>query len=121
MSKSQRLVPALMLNDRSPRRCCRDITRRPSRRGRLHFDRSSISQPEWSCTLGTNITLTASDGFKLGGYRAEPQEKPRGGWVGIQEFFGVTPPTRALCDRFAAIASPPTAPAVFDRIQPNFE
>src|ERR1051325_6303303 len=121
MSKSQRLVPALMLNDRSPRRCCRDITRRPSRRGRLHFDRSSISQPEWSCTLGTNITLTASDGFKLGGYRAEPQGKPKGGLVVIQEIFGVNHHIRAMCDRFAAVGYVSTAPAVFDRIQPNFE
>jgi carboxymethylenebutenolidase len=71
--------------------------------------------------LGTNITLTASDGFKLGGYRAEPQGKPKGGLVVIQEIFGVNHHIRAMCDRFAALGYVSTAPAVFDRIQPNFE
>jgi len=71
--------------------------------------------------LGTNITLTASDGFKLGGYRAEAQGKPKGGLVVIQEIFGVNHHIRAMCDRFAAIGYTSTAPAVFDRIQPNFE
>jgi carboxymethylenebutenolidase len=71
--------------------------------------------------LGTQITLTASDGFKLGGYRAEPQGKPKGGLVVIQEIFGVNRHIRALCDRFAALGYVAVAPAVFDRIQPNFE
>jgi carboxymethylenebutenolidase len=71
--------------------------------------------------LGTQITLTASDGFKLGGYRAEPQGKPKGGIVVIQEIFGVNHHIRAVCDRFAALGYVATAPAVFDRIQPNFE
>jgi carboxymethylenebutenolidase len=71
--------------------------------------------------LGTQITLTASDGFKLGGYRAEPQGKPKGGLVVIQEIFGVNHHIRALCDRFAALGYVAVAPAVFDRIQPNFE
>ena len=71
--------------------------------------------------MGTNITLTASDGFKLGGYRAEPQGKAKGGLVVIQEIFGVNHHIRAVCDRFAALGYVATAPAVFDRIQPNFE
>jgi carboxymethylenebutenolidase len=71
--------------------------------------------------LGNKITLTASDGFKLGGYRAEPQGKPKGGLVVIQEIFGVNHHVRAMCDRFAAVGYTSTAPAVFDRIQPNFE
>ena len=71
--------------------------------------------------MGTQITLTASDGFKLGGYRAEPQGKPKGGLVVIQEIFGVNHHIRALCDRFAALGYLAVAPAVFDRIQPNFE
>ena len=45
--------------------------------------------------MGNNITLTASDGFKLGGYRAEPQGKPKGGLVVIQEIFGVNHHIRA--------------------------
>jgi carboxymethylenebutenolidase len=71
--------------------------------------------------LGTHITLTASDGFKLGGYRAEAQGKAKGGLVVIQEIFGVNHHIRAVCDRFAALGYTAVAPAVFDRVQPNFE
>ncbi len=71
--------------------------------------------------MGKNITLTASDGFKLGAYRAEPQGKPKGGLVVIQEIFGVNHHIRAMTDRFAALGYLSVAPAVFDRIQPNFE
>ena len=71
--------------------------------------------------MGKNITLTASDGFKLGAYRAEPQGKPKGGLVVIQEIFGVNHHVRAMTDRFAALGYLSVAPAVFDRIQPNFE
>jgi carboxymethylenebutenolidase len=71
--------------------------------------------------LGTQITLTASDGFKLGGYRAEPTGKPKGGLVVIQEIFGVNNHVRNVCDRFAALGYASVAPAVFDRIAPNFE
>jgi carboxymethylenebutenolidase len=71
--------------------------------------------------LGTQITLTASDGFKLGGYRAEPQGKPKGGLVVVQEIFGVNHHIRAVCDRFAGLGYLSVAPAVFDRIEPNFE
>jgi carboxymethylenebutenolidase len=71
--------------------------------------------------LGTQISLTASDGFKLGGYRAEPSGKPKGGLVVIQEIFGVNHHIRAVCDRFAALGYTSVAPAVFDRMAPNFE
>jgi len=71
--------------------------------------------------LGSKITLTASDGFKLGGYRAEPQGKAKGGMVVIQEIFGVNHHIRAVCDRVAALGYVATAPAVFDRVQPDFE
>ena len=71
--------------------------------------------------MGTQISLTASDGFKLGGYRADPQGKPKGGLVVIQEIFGVNHHIRNVCDRFAALGYASVAPAVFDRISPNFE
>jgi carboxymethylenebutenolidase len=71
--------------------------------------------------LGTNITLTTSDGFKLGAYRAEPQGKAKGGIVVIQEIFGVNHHIRVVTDRFAALGYAAVAPQVFDRIQPNFE
>jgi carboxymethylenebutenolidase len=71
--------------------------------------------------LGTQISLTASDGFKLGGYRADATGKPKGGLVVIQEIFGVNHHIRNVCDRFAAQGYTSVAPAVFDRITPNFE
>jgi carboxymethylenebutenolidase len=71
--------------------------------------------------LGTKITLTASDGFKLGGWRADPPGKPKGGLVVIQEIFGVNHHVRNVCDRFAALGYAAVAPAVFDRIEPDFE
>jgi len=71
--------------------------------------------------LGNHITLTSSDGFKLGGYRADPEGKPKGGLVVIQEIFGVNSHIRAVCDRFAALGYASVAPALFDRYQPNFE
>jgi carboxymethylenebutenolidase len=71
--------------------------------------------------LGQTISLTASDGFKLGGYRADAAGKPKGGLVVIQEIFGVNHHIRAVCDRFAAQGYTSVAPAVFDRITPNFE
>ena len=49
--------------------------------------------------VGSNVTLTASDGFKLGAYRAEPQGKPKGGLVVIQEIFGVNHHIKAVTDR----------------------
>jgi carboxymethylenebutenolidase len=71
--------------------------------------------------LGKNITLTASDGFKLGAYRADPAGPSKGGIVVIQEIFGVNHHIRAICDRLAAQGYTTLAPAVFDRQQPNFE
>jgi carboxymethylenebutenolidase len=71
--------------------------------------------------LGTQISLTASDGFTLGGYRADPPGSPKGGLVVIQEIFGVNHHIRNVCDRFAALGYACVAPAVFDRISPNFE
>jgi carboxymethylenebutenolidase len=71
--------------------------------------------------MGKMIELRASDGHKFGAYRADPAGKPKGAVVVIQEIFGVNHHVRAMCDRFAAVGYVSTAPAVFDRIQPNFE
>lgn len=71
--------------------------------------------------MGKHITLTASDGFQLGAYRADPQGTPKGGLVVIQEIFGVNSHIRNVCDRFAAQGYASVAPALFDRYQPNFE
>jgi carboxymethylenebutenolidase len=72
-------------------------------------------------SLGKHITLTASDKFQLGAYRADPAETPKGGVVVIQEIFGVNSHIRSVCDRLAAAGYVAVAPALFDRQQPNFE
>jgi carboxymethylenebutenolidase len=72
-------------------------------------------------TLGKSISLTASDGHKLGAYRADPGGKPHGGVVVIQEIFGVNKHIRAVCDRLAALGYAAVAPALFDRFVHDFQ
>jgi carboxymethylenebutenolidase len=71
--------------------------------------------------MGTIVSLTAADGFKLNAYRADPVGPARGGIVVIQEIFGVNHHIRSICDRLAAAGYRAMAPQVFDRLQPNFE
>src|SRR3974377_2365487 len=71
--------------------------------------------------LGTKISLTAADGFKLGAYRSDPQGVPKAGLVLIQEIFGVNHHIRNMCDRFAAQGYVTIAPQVFDRYTRDFE
>ena len=71
--------------------------------------------------MGQHFSLTASDSFKLGAYRAEPSATPKGGIVVVQEIFGVNHHIRAVCDRLATEGYSAVAPAIFDRQQPNFE
>ena len=71
--------------------------------------------------LGTPLMLTASDGFRLGAYRADPSGAPQGGVVVVQEIFGVNHHIRAVCDRLAAAGYAAVAPALFDRQQRDFQ
>jgi len=71
--------------------------------------------------MGKNITLTASDGQKLSGYRGDPTGRPKQGVVVIQEIFGVNHHIRGVCDRLAAAGYAAVAPALFDRIEPGFQ
>ena len=71
--------------------------------------------------MGQDIRLTASDNFQLGGYRADPATAPKAAVVVIQEIFGVNHHIRAICDRFAGNGYVAIAPAIFDRIEPNFQ
>ena len=71
--------------------------------------------------MGHDIKLTASDNFQLGGYRADPASTPKAAVVVIQEIFGVNHHIRAICDRFAGNGYVAIAPAIFDRIEPNFQ
>ena len=71
--------------------------------------------------MGHDIKLTASDNFQLGGYRADPASAPKAAVVVIQEIFGVNHHIRAVCDRFAGNGYVAIAPAIFDRIERNFQ
>jgi carboxymethylenebutenolidase len=71
--------------------------------------------------MGQDIKLTASDGFQLGGYRADPIGTPKAAIVVIQEIFGVNHHIRAVCDRLAGAGYVAIAPSIFDRIEPNFQ
>jgi carboxymethylenebutenolidase len=71
--------------------------------------------------VGQDIKLKASDGFQLGGYRADPAGSPKGAIVVIQEIFGVNHHIRSVCDRLAAEGYVAVAPSIFDRIEPNFQ
>jgi carboxymethylenebutenolidase len=71
--------------------------------------------------VGRDITLKASDSFELGAYRADPAMAPNGAVVVIQEIFGVNHHIRAVCDRFADQGYVAVAPAIFDRVERNFQ
>jgi len=71
--------------------------------------------------VGQDIKLTASDGFKLGGYRADPAGAPKVAIVVIQEIFGVNHHIRSVCDRLAGEGYVAIAPSIFDRTQPDFQ
>ncbi|KRR00751.1 dienelactone hydrolase family protein [Bradyrhizobium valentinum] len=71
--------------------------------------------------MGQDIKLTASDGFKLGGYRADPTGTPKAAIVVIQEIFGVNHHIRSVCDRLAGEGYVAIAPSIFDRTQPDFQ
>jgi len=71
--------------------------------------------------MGQMIELSASDGFKLSAYRADPSGTPRGGLVVIQEIFGVNSHIRSVADGYAADGYLAIAPAMYDRVQRNYE
>ena len=71
--------------------------------------------------MGQDITLTSKDGFQLGAYKAEPEGKPRGAIVVIQEIFGVNHHIRSVADRYAQLGFVAIAPALFDRGEKNFQ
>jgi carboxymethylenebutenolidase len=71
--------------------------------------------------MGENITLTSKDGFQFGAYKAEPEGKPRGAIVVIQEIFGVNHHIRSIADRYAQLGYVAIAPSLFDRGEKGFE
>jgi len=71
--------------------------------------------------MGKDITLKSKDGFEFGAYVAEPQGKPRGAIVVIQEIFGVNHHIRSVTDRYAALGFLAIAPSLFDRGEKGFQ
>jgi carboxymethylenebutenolidase len=71
--------------------------------------------------LGDHFELQAADGHRLGAYRADPDGEAMGGIVVLQEIFGVNHHIRSICDRLAGEGFVAIAPALFDRITPDFE
>ncbi|HEX3911957.1 MAG TPA: dienelactone hydrolase family protein [Steroidobacteraceae bacterium] len=71
--------------------------------------------------MAQDIELSASDNHRLSAYLSNPQGKPRGGIVVIQEIFGVTRHIRAVADRYAAAGFSAVAPALFDRVERNVD
>ena len=71
--------------------------------------------------MGHDVRLTASDGFQLGGYRADSVGPAKGALVVIQKIFGVNHHIRNVCDRYASEGYVAVAPSIFDRIEPNFQ
>jgi carboxymethylenebutenolidase len=67
------------------------------------------------------VKLQASDGHQLDAYVAEPDGKPWGGLVVVQEIFGVNQHIRSIADRFAQEGFFTVAPALFDRVEPQVE
>lgn len=67
------------------------------------------------------MTLTASDGHRLGAYRARPASDPLGGLVVLQEIFGVNRHIREVCDGYAGCGYDVVSPALFDRVRPDVE
>ena len=71
--------------------------------------------------MGQTITLQAADGHRFPAYVAEPEGKPRGAIVVLQEIFGVNSHIRSVADGYAADGYFVVAPATFHRVQPGVE
>lgn len=71
--------------------------------------------------MGSFIDLQAADGHTLAAYRCDPIGKPRGGLVVVQEIFGVNSHMRSVADSFAADGYVVITPAIFDRVQHNYD
>ena len=71
--------------------------------------------------MADTLTLTAEDGHTFAAYIAQPEGRPKGGVVIIQEIFGVNDHIRAVADDYAAQGYLAVAPALFDRVRPGIE
>lgn len=71
--------------------------------------------------MGQFINLAAADGVKVPAYVAQPEGKPRGAVVVLQEIFGVNSHIRSVADRFAGEGYLAVAPSTFERVKPGVD
>ncbi len=71
--------------------------------------------------MGEMLTLTAEDGHRLAAYKAAPAGAPLGALVVVQEIFGVNSHIKRTTDGFAADGYVALAPALFDRVERDYE
>lgn len=72
-------------------------------------------------TRGQMIRMTMSDGAEIGVYHVAPKGERRGGLLLVQEIFGVTEHIREQCDLYADEGYEVLAPALYDRVAPDFQ
>ena len=71
--------------------------------------------------MGQQINIPTTRTRCIGAYLAQPEGKPKGGIVVIQEIFGVTAHIRSMADRFAGYGYTAIAPAFFDHLESDVE
>ena len=71
--------------------------------------------------MGQQINLPTTRTQCIGAYLAQPQGKPKGGIVVIQEIYGVNAHVRSVADRFAEHGYTAIAPAFFDHLESGLE
>lgn len=72
-------------------------------------------------TRGSMIEMKMDDGATIGVYHVQPKGERRGGLVLIQEIFGVTDHIKEASDSYADEGYEVLAPALYDRVAPNFQ
>ena len=67
------------------------------------------------------VELKAADGHRCAAFRVNPEGKPRGAIVVVEEIFGVNPHIRAVAARYAGLGYVTVAPSLFDRTERGVE
>jgi carboxymethylenebutenolidase len=67
------------------------------------------------------IELKPEGAGPIRAWRADPNGRPRGGVVVVQEIFGVNAHIRAVTDKFAAEGYLAVAPAIFEHVEKGFD
>ena len=71
--------------------------------------------------MGEKLSITSGDGFAFDCYAAGPAGAPKGGILIIQEIFGVNSHIRDVADGYAADGYLAYAPALYDRVEKDFQ